>query len=119
MSDDAILTSRDKEILQGDVDPDEFSDYNNRISKIRSRVNRRRETLVSEIKLLRDFGEKELVEEFLIHLSENVDDLSATDLEQRVEELRKDLDRVEEICSEVSGIRERLAEIEQEFEEDI
>lgn len=119
MSDDAILTSRDKEILQRDADPDEFSDFNNRISKIRSRVNRRREALVSEIELLRDFGEEELVEDFLSYLSDNTDNLSATDLKQRVERLSRDLDRIEESCSELSSIRDRLTEIEQELDEEI
>lgn len=113
MVDDAILTSRDKEILRGDVDPDKYDDFRNRRYKIRSRVRRRTRSLVQEINLLLDSEEEELVNEFLQTIASQVDGLNSSDMEHRIDRIRRDLDKIEN--NELASVRSKLEEIEDEL----
>lgn len=117
MSDNAILTSRDKEILAGEADPAEFSDFGNRKSKIRSRVRRRSDALVAEIELLSKEGEEELVDEFCETIGSEIHRLAARDILKELHRLERDLDEIEGKTAEIDRVRSEIQELREQVEQ--
>jgi len=116
MSDNAILTSRDKEILVGEAKPAEFSDFENRKSKIRSRVRRRSNTLVNEIELLDEKGEEELVDEFCQTIGSEIYQLGTRHILHEIDQLEHDIEEIEKKTSEIERVRTEIQELREEVE---
>jgi len=117
MSDNAILTTRDKEILSGEVDPAEFSDFENRKSKIRSRVRRRSEELVTEIELLSKRGEEELVDDFCKTVGSEITRLGSRDILKELDRIERDLGEIERKTTDIDRVRSELQELREEVEQ--
>lgn len=117
MSDNAILTSRDKEILAGEADPAEFSDFENRKSKIRSRVRRRSDAIVSEIELLSEKGEEELVNEFCETVGSEIHRLGTRDILNELDRIERDLEEIERKTSDIDRVRSEIQELRKEVEQ--
>lgn len=115
MVEHAILTSRDKQILAGEYDPEDIDNFENRIYKIRWRVRTRCSSLIEELELLRNEGEADIVSEFLNEFAKNVDGLEEGNLVDRVERLHRDIEEVERSCENIPELKERLQEVEQEL----
>lgn len=108
----SLLTRRDVEILEGDADESEFSNYANRRAKIRTRVRNRSKALVDEIQLLRQAGEEELADDSLETITEGLAQVEHSNVAKQIQDLKTDLDRIEQRCSELPEIRERIDELE-------
>lgn len=111
MSDNAILTTRDKEILAGKADPAEFSDFENRKSKIRSRVRRRSDALVAEIELLSNEGEEDLVEDFCETIGSEIHRLGSREFLKELDRIERDLDEIERKTSEIDRLRSEIQDL--------
>lgn len=117
MSDNAILTTRDKEILAGKADPADFSDFENRKSKIRSRVRRRSDALVAEIELLSDKGEEELVDEFCETIGSEVRQLGARDLLEELDRIERELEEIDKKTSDIDRLQSEIEDLREKFEQ--
>lgn len=116
MSDNTILTSRDKEILRDEVSPDGYADFENRMAKIRYRVRRRSQALAEEVNLLIDAGETAVVDEFCQTLTEEVHCLEHADVEKRLRRIEKDLERIESQHSDIESLKSELDEVRNELD---
>lgn len=116
MNDHVLLIKADKDILAGKRDESEFANFTTRKSQIRWRVRNRGKALVQEIELLGESGEEELVVEVVDHLIEEVDALARSDVVDQLDRLERDLRDIEQKCEEISTLRSRLQEIEQQLQ---
>jgi len=116
MSNNAILTSRDKEILRDEISPDDYADYENRIAKIRYRVRRRSQAVAEEVNLLIDAGEKAVVNEFCETLTEDVHRLEHTDVERRLSHIERELEKIEAQHSDIESLKSELEEVRNELD---
>lgn len=111
-----MLTSRDKEILRGEISSGDYADFENRMAKIRHRVRRRSQALAEEANLLIDAGETAVVDEFCQTLTEEVHCLEHSDVEKRLRRIEKDLERIEAQHSDIESLKSELDEVRNELD---
>ena len=116
MSNNAILTSRDKEILREEISPNDYADFENREAKIRYRVRLRSQALAEEINLLKEAGETAVVDDFCQTLTDEIDCLEHTDIEEKLRRIEKDLDRLESQHSDIKSLRAELDSVRNELD---
>ena len=118
MTENVILRNSDKEILRGEKDDSDFSDYSTRRSQIRTRVRNRSKALAEELELLDDAEESELADQLREAITEQSSKTTRSDLIVRLERLESDLRQFEQRCSEVERLKTELEEIRDQLDRD-
>lgn len=115
MSDNVILLNSDKRILQGEKDENDYKDFSNRKSQIRTRVRNRSKALAEELELLDEAEETELANQLRKVVLEHSSIAPHSDLEARVERFESDLRQIERHCTEVEQLKTELDEIREQL----
>lgn len=118
MTENVILRNSDKEILRGEKDDSDYSDYSTRRSQIRTRVRNRSKALAEELELLEDAEETELADQLREVILEQSPMMAHSDLEARIEQFESDLRQVERRCSEVERLKTELDQIRDQLNGD-
>lgn len=118
MTENVLLRNSDKEILRGEKNDSDFSDYSTRRSQIRTRVRNRTEALAEELELLDDAEESELADQLRQAIVGQSSTTAHTDLEARLERLESDLQQIERQCSEVERLKTELEDIREQLNGD-
>lgn len=115
MAENVILRNSDKEILRGEKDDSDFSDYSTRRSQIRTRVRNRSQALAEELELLDEAEETELADQLRKLILEQSSMAPRSELEARIEQFESDLRQIERQCSEVEQLKTDLDEIREQL----
>lgn len=115
MSDNALLTSKQKEILREEVDLDRYSNPRNTIYKIRSNARSRGESVVEEIRLLEESGNGDVADEIRQTVANSMGLIYDEGAERRIEQLRVDIETIERNVNRIPEIKRRLEKIEGEL----
>lgn len=114
-SDNVILLNSDKRILKGEKDENDYKNFSNRKSQIRSRVNNRSEILAREIELLNESGEGGVVDNLVNELTSTTGLVARSELVQRVDEMERKLHEIERQCDELPVVQGQLQEVQAEL----
>lgn len=115
MGENVILRNSDKEILRGEKDDSDFSDYSTRRSQIRTRVRNRSQALAEELELLDEAEETELADQLREVVLEQSSMAPHSELEARIERFESYLRQLERRCTEVEQLKTELDEIREQL----
>lgn len=107
----ALLTNREKQIIRGEVEQDEFADYQNRIYKIRTNARKRSKRALEEIELLRGHGEEELAEEITQLLLEGLITEGEFDIMHRIQRLEEEISDIEQQQHKIKSLKMEVDKI--------